>query len=245
MMLRWENVNSFIYKMSIGLHFQSLSITKYNGNYQDTWALLSLQFLSNIITLTDSLSTSASASRCADHACSPPMGNLASGRTLTTLSDFCGNGSHHHSTYPTPPAPNHHCSDNPHPPAHMVDDPFLHPDTWWASGADTARQKRDEIRLDLETRFCLTHLVLLFRSPRPAAMAVERSTDFGQTWETLKLFAHNCSLEFGFPDDVSQPGSLCTSRYASATPCVGGEVREYAQGLMYVTEFHSHIQYVV
>lgn len=86
----------------------------------------------------------------------------------------------------------------------------------------------DEIRLDMETRFYLSHVILVFRSPRPAAMAIERSADFGKTWETLKLFAQNCSAEFGLPDDVAQTGSLCTSRYTSASPCTKGEVRTYA-----------------
>uniref|UniRef100_A0A667ZHJ5 Netrin-1 n=1 Tax=Myripristis murdjan TaxID=586833 RepID=A0A667ZHJ5_9TELE len=164
-------------------------------------------------------------SRCVDHACSPPIGNLASGRALITLSGCCGNNSHHQSQCPSPPLMHHLCPEDSHPPAHMTDDPFLHPDTWWASRAGSTGQKQeDEIRLDLETQFCLSHLVLLFRSPRPAAMAIERSSNFGQTWETLKLFAHNCSLEFGLPDDLSQPGSLCTSRYSSITPCSDGEV---------------------
>lgn len=116
----------------------------------------------------------------------------------------------------------------------MSDDPFLHPDTWWASGAGTTlEEQQDEIRLDLETQFCLSHLVLVFRSPRPAAMVVERSADFGKTWEVLKVFAHNCSMEFGLTDDLSQPGSLCTSRYTSATPCSGGEVGEYTKKYNY------------
>ncbi|KAL0978573.1 hypothetical protein UPYG_G00172410 [Umbra pygmaea] len=127
---------------------------------------------------------SSFASRCVDHACSPPIGNLASAATLTTtLSGCCGNGSH--TLCPTPLQP---CAADLHPPAHMVDDSFLHPDTW------------------------------------PAAMALERSQDFGQTWETLKLFSTNCSLAFGLPDDISLPGSPCTSRYSSAHPCSRGEV---------------------
>lgn len=104
----------------------------------------------------------------------------------------------------------------------MTDDSFLNPDTWWESGSGP--QQQDEIRLDLDTRFCLSHLILVFRSPRPAAMVVERSADFGETWETLKLFARNCSAEFGLPDDSSEPGSVCTSRYSGATPCTRGEV---------------------
>lgn len=138
------------------------------------------------------------ASRCAGNACSPPVGNLASGRTLHTQSLCCSNSSL------------------------MADDPFLHPDTWWESGVTAAGE--DEIHLDLEDRFCLTHVVMVFRSPRPAAMTLERSQDFGRTWETLKVFAENCSSAFGLPDDVSQQEALCTSRYSSAMPCTGGEV---------------------
>uniref|UniRef100_A0A8C3ABH6 Si:dkey-202e22.2 n=1 Tax=Cyclopterus lumpus TaxID=8103 RepID=A0A8C3ABH6_CYCLU len=172
------------------------------------------------------LSIPLSVSRCVDHACSPPIGNLASGRTLLTHSSCCGNSSFHHSPCPSPPAaPRLLCPEDTHPSAHMTDDPFLHPNTWWASGAGAAvPEQRDEIRLDLETQFCLSHVVLVFRSPRPAAMAIERSADFGKTWEALKLFAQNCSTEFGLPDDYTQPGSLCTSRYTGVTPCSGGEV---------------------
>ncbi|XP_039654807.1 netrin-4 isoform X2 [Perca fluviatilis] len=172
------------------------------------------------------LMRSGAVSRCVDHACSPPIGNLASGRTILTHSSCCGNSSFPRSPCPHPPVTPHLlCPEDTHPSAHMTDDPFLHPDTWWASGAGTTMQEQqDEIRLDLEAQFCLSHVVLVFRSPRPAAMAIERSADFGKTWEALKLFAHNCSMEFGLPDDFTQPGSLCTSRYTSATPCSGGEV---------------------
>ncbi|XP_046731276.1 netrin-4 isoform X2 [Silurus meridionalis] len=138
------------------------------------------------------------ASRCVGHSCSPPVGNLASGRPLHTQSSCCSNSSL------------------------MVDDPFLHPDTWWESGATATEE--DEIRLDLEDRFFLTHVVMVFRSPRPAAMSLERSQDFGRSWEILKVFAENCSSVFGLVDDISQQEALCTSRYSSARPCTGGEV---------------------
>uniref|UniRef100_A0A3Q0S966 Netrin-1 n=1 Tax=Amphilophus citrinellus TaxID=61819 RepID=A0A3Q0S966_AMPCI len=151
----------------------------------------------------------------------PPIGNLASGRTLFTLSSCCGNSTLQHPLCPQPSVSPHACSQDPHPAVHMTDDPFLHPDTWWASGGSTnVGGQQDEIRLDLETKFCLSHVVLVFRSPRPAAMAIERSVDFGKTWEAVRVFAYNCSVEFGLPDDFDQPGSLCTSRYTDATPCM-------------------------
>ncbi|XP_072238807.1 netrin-4 [Leuresthes tenuis] len=168
---------------------------------------------------------SGAVSRCGDQACSPAIGNLASGRTLLTLSSCCGNSTLHQRLCPHPPVNPHPCQEDTHPPALMTDDPFLHPDTWWESrGGTSMLELQDEIRLDLETHFCLSHVVLVFKSPRPAAMVIERSTDFGKTWEALKVFAHNCSTEFGLPDDLYQQGSLCTSRYSSAHPCNGGEV---------------------
>ncbi|XP_034548707.1 netrin-4 [Notolabrus celidotus] len=184
------------------------------------------QMLATLCWLFLAVTRSGAVSRCEDQACSPPIGNLASGRTLFTLSGCCGNSSLNHNLCTHPPAHRPFlCPEDPHPSAHMTDDPFLQPDTWWASDLGTEMQEQqDEIRLDLETQFCLSHVVLVFKSPRPAVMAVERSADFGKTWEALKLFAHNCSMEFGLPDDFSHPGSLCTSRYTSATPCSRGEV---------------------
>lgn len=168
-------------------------------------------------------------SRCVGRACSPPMGNLASGRTLFTLTSCCTNSSSCLATQPR-------CLAELHPPALMADDPFIHPDTWWGSAAATG--EKEEIRLDLETRFCMSHVVMLFRSPRPAAMRLERSQDFGQTWETLKLFARNCTEMFGLPDDVSQAGAVCTSRYSNAVPCSRGEVRKEIRSLKhYKTSF--------
>lgn len=197
---------------------QSFSITRTNGK-QKRPQILIIPTQNDIIA--DSLCVPCvSASRCVDRACSPPIGNLASGRALRTLSGCHGNRSSR-SLRLYPPAHPHLCIEDTHPSSHMADDPFLHPDTWWASSAATGAP--DEIRLDLETRFFLSHVILVFRSPRPAAMAIERSADFGKTWETLRLFAQNCSAEFGLPDNE---GSLCTSRYTAATPCTKGEVRK-------------------
>ncbi|XP_029357846.1 netrin-4 [Echeneis naucrates] len=168
---------------------------------------------------------SGAVSRCVDHACSPPIGNLASGRALTVHSKCCVDSFLKHCSCHYSPGTPHLSPEDMHPPAHMTDDPFSHPDTWWASNAGiTVQEQQDEIRLDMETRFCLSHVVLVFRSPRPAAMTFERSSDFGKTWEAMKFFANNCSAEFGLPDDFSRPGSLCTSRYTNALPCSGGEV---------------------
>ncbi|OBS80264.1 hypothetical protein A6R68_21537, partial [Neotoma lepida] len=108
-----------------------------------------------------------------------------------------------------------------HLPSAMADSSFRFPRTWWQSAEDVHREK---IQLDLEAEFYFTHLIMVFKSPRPAAMVLERSQDFGKTWKPYKYFATNCSATFGLEDDIVKKGAICTSRYSNAFPCTGGEV---------------------
>ncbi|XP_034258637.1 netrin-4 isoform X2 [Pantherophis guttatus] len=108
-----------------------------------------------------------------------------------------------------------------HPPSAMVDSSFRLPHTWWQSAQGVEREK---IQLNLETEFYFTHLIMIFKSPRPAAMVLERSQDFGKTWKPYKYFSINCSAAFELDDDVTKKDALCTSRYSSHFPCTGGEV---------------------
>lgn len=140
--------------------------------------------------------------RCAGRACNPPMGNLALGRGLLTQS-VCGVNStepycsyqqmfsstpsfHRDTSCPAAPKCSKCNAALPHQ-AHlasaMTDSSFRYPDTWWqsAEGVET-----ETLQLNLETEFYLTHLILVFRSPRPAAMLLERSQDHGRTWKTLR-----------------------------------------------------------
>ncbi|VTJ78438.1 Hypothetical predicted protein, partial [Marmota monax] len=62
---------------------------------------------------------------------------------------------------------------------------------------------------------------------RPAAMLVERSTDYGHSWKVLRYFAKDCAASF--PDVTSGQAQgvgdlVCDSKYSDIEPSTGGEV---------------------
>uniref|UniRef100_A0AAV2L421 Netrin-4-like n=1 Tax=Knipowitschia caucasica TaxID=637954 RepID=A0AAV2L421_KNICA len=181
---------------------------------------------------------SSVSSRCSGRACNPRMGNLAVGRRITTQS-VCGTNSSDafcffKQTFPTRSGKDFCARPKcgkcnaaipavAHPPSAMSDCSFRFPHTWWQSAEGA---QGETLQLDLETKFVFTHLILVFRSPRPAGMMLERSQDHGRTWTVLKYYAKNCEEVFGVREGQSsgRNGTTCSSKYSGAFPCTRGEV---------------------
>ncbi|XP_048865308.1 netrin-4 [Brienomyrus brachyistius] len=203
-----------------------------------SWSTLLALLLWGLQSLSADLSRLAAGSgvgtQCESQACNPPMGNLALGRRIQTRTvcgsnyteSFCSYTGPAAAVGSCPPLKCDKCSSaqpqHAHPASAMADSSFRHPDTWWQSAEGVS----DEfVQLDLETKFYLTHLIVVFRSVRPAAMVLERSQDFTHNWTTLAYFARNCTEAFGLEDRTLKPDEVeCTSKYSAPFPCTRGEV---------------------
>uniref|UniRef100_A0A3P8UUK8 Laminin, beta 2-like n=1 Tax=Cynoglossus semilaevis TaxID=244447 RepID=A0A3P8UUK8_CYNSE len=175
---------------------------------------------------------------CTEGSCYPATGNLLIGRAVNlTASSTCGhngpeqycivshlqesdkcfecNSQHRYD-------PHHHRN------SHRIENVIYLMDrngdhTWWQS----VNLESVSIRLNLEAEFHFTHLIMKFKTFRPAAMIIERSADFGRTWRPYRYFASNCTRTFPQIPAVGLRhinDIICEERYSDIEPSTNGEV---------------------
>ncbi|CAH6789695.1 laminin subunit beta-3 [Phodopus roborovskii] len=137
---------------------------------------------------------------CSQGACYPPFGDLLIGRTqLLRASSTCGMTKPE--TYCTQYGewqmkcckcdsrlPHHYNS-------HRVENVASSsgPMRWWQSQNDV---NPVSLQLDLDKRMQLQDIMMDFKSPMPAGLLIERSSDFGKTWRVYQYLATDCASTF-------------------------------------------------
>lgn len=145
------------------------------------------------------------ATSCVMRSCHGDVGNLANGRVVSA-SSTCDAGDDLATRYcqfddDSCGEPKCAGCDQDHQASQMLDTPFSRRRTYWQSKLIKSDEEKVTIKFDLETTFYFTHLIMVFKTPRPGAMTLERSVDFGKTWQVkqfLRVLSILCVIRLAF-----------------------------------------------
>lgn len=173
--------------------------------------------------------------RCIDNSgCFPPVGNLALGRSIN-VSSTCDSNSEY-CIFLSPGPDCFTClPDSVNSPSSINDN---NNDTSWYSdigpgGVTTTLQ------IDFEAPVLFQGMTMVWQSVRPRTMLLERSQDFGVTWQVYRYYSSSCSDGFMLPDTIVTDSStfnttapVCTSSQSQLLPFTNGLVSNNTHSCM-------------
>ena len=87
------------------------------------------------------------------------------------------------------------------------------------------------LQIDFEGPVLFQGMTMVWHSVRPRTMLLERSQDFGATWQVYRYYSSSCSDSFMLPDTAVTDSSLfnttapiCTSSQSQLLPFADGLV---------------------
>lgn len=167
-----------------------------------------------IVLLTSLASTCTAQTRCTDNSgCFPPVGNLALGRSINASSTCAANSEYCIFLSPGPEC-NTCLPDTVNSPSSINDN--NNGTSWYSEigpgGLTTSLQ------IDFEAPVLFQGMTMVWQSLRPRAMLLERSQDFGATWQVYRYYSSSCSDSFMLPHTTVMDSSffnttapVCTS----------------------------------
>ncbi|XP_078605919.1 netrin-G1-like [Branchiostoma floridae x Branchiostoma japonicum] len=122
-----------------------------------------------------------------------------------------------------------------HPPKFMTDgEKGPQPITWWQSVSwlNYPSPLQVNITFSWQKTFEITQNIrIVFQSPRPYQMIIEKSLDYGATWQPWQYYARSCRDAFGMlparASTISRrdiTNVICTQLYSNTLPRKNGEV---------------------
>ncbi|XP_047134204.1 laminin subunit gamma-1 [Hydra vulgaris] len=106
--------------------------------------------------------------------------------------------------------------------------------TWWQSNQNGISKMFEPLKVNITLTIGKSYLIsggvyVTFYTERPKQMVIERSRDFGKTWDVYQFYAKNCRSAYNLqPDPEINPRDpfkpICSQQYSGEFPRSGGVV---------------------
>lgn len=182
--------------------------------------------------------------------CFPSIGNIALHRNVTATSTCGEDGVTRFTSFGDDGsgsgAQPMECLANDYPASNINDN---NSDTSWRSDTGVTNVT---VQLDLERPMLLDSLTISWSTPRPGAMIIERSHDFGRSWIPYRYYATSCVNFFMLNSTLITPDTIfptvdavCTIMDSSVFPLMDSEVVCIVSHALHTSMFVGHISYIV